>query len=60
MKFNYTLDSPSPVLRYSGKDWAPVGTSGDSDQSQYNNNTAMRTHTIGDSVEFSFNGTGIW
>ncbi|KAF8315836.1 hypothetical protein DL93DRAFT_811791 [Clavulina sp. PMI_390] len=57
MRFNYTLDAPSPVLQYLGSGWTPIQGA---DASNYRNNTAIRTSTKGDSLQFSFNGTGIW
>lgn len=59
MLYNYTLDSPSPVLTYSAN-WSPVVASDDTSLSSYNNGTAMNTGTTGASVSYFFNGTGVW
>ncbi|KAF8315838.1 hypothetical protein DL93DRAFT_2166436 [Clavulina sp. PMI_390] len=59
MKFNYTLDAPSPLLHYLGA-WSPVANASDTDVSLYRNGTAVKTYTTGDSAQFSFNGTGVW
>lgn len=59
MKFNYALDSPSPLLKYVGS-WSPVTDAKDTVLSDYGNSTAVKTKNSGDWVQFKFNGTGVW
>ena len=56
MRFNHTIDAPSPLISYSVGEWTPANAT-----NAGSNRTVFESFSSGTAtVSFAFNGTGVW